>query len=142
LIRTLLTNLVVRQNGSVAVNTLDSLLSWDDVHYLNDHPPEYVNGYVDSGCSSCACSRSCQELNDRESIMRAVADIAARPAAPQDELRAYGRNTLYALRFAPADTSDALAYYLRPVRSTGHRRSGMSSRQILGSSLAGWARSP
>jgi hypothetical protein len=78
-----------------------------------------------------------------ESLVRAVADVAiATNFTKRLNFVLTAGDTLYALRFAPSDSSDPVVYC--PTTQTGPRSSTwyVVASQILGSALSGWGHMP
>jgi predicted glutamine amidotransferase len=135
------------QNGAIPVDTLVTLLSEDDIHYLNDHPPEYVNGYVDSELFFLYLLKVMHQGQGsiEESLVRAVSDVAIVTGGTNRlNFVLTAGDTLYALRFAPADSADPVMYSPATGAQSGERPSTwyVVASQLLGSALSGWAHLP
>jgi hypothetical protein len=123
---------------------LDSLLTWDDDRYLDDHPPEYVNSYVDSELYFLYLLKVVHQGQGtiEESLVRAVWDVAvATNQVRRLNFVLTAGDTLYAVRYAPNDSADAVVY--SPITGPGQSSTWYAvGSQIVGSSLSGWAQIP
>jgi len=133
-------------NGELPADTLVSLLTEDELHYLQYHPTEYVNGYIDSELYLMYLLKIVHQGQGtlEESLVRAINNLAAiTQQKKRMNFALTAGDTLYALRYGRDDADDPLMY-CRAANLPGGRASSwyVVSSEIVGSSSFGWASIP
>ncbi len=100
-------------NGRMSDSLMVELLTADDPNYLESHPPEYVDEYIDSELYFLYLLKGVAEHPDleiSEALRSAVAELALLTDTRLNFVLTAG-DTLLALRHAPHDLTDPVYYY-------------------------------
>lgn len=100
-------------NGRMSDSLMVELLTASDPDYLEEHPPEYVDDYIDSELYFLYLRKYADdhpELSLPEALQAAVADLAPLTATRLNFVLSTG-DTLLALRHAQNDLNDPVVYY-------------------------------
>jgi predicted glutamine amidotransferase len=135
-------------NGTLPEQTLAALLTHDDADYLENHPPDYVNGYIDSELYFLYLLKYRHQhpsLSLVESLHGAVQRLAGIVPDCRLNFVMTDGDTLYALRCSLYDDYDPVRYC--PSRESTPDPAGRSpywvvASQILGSDPAPWGTIP
>jgi predicted glutamine amidotransferase len=136
--------MVFAHNGSVNIATLLQLLKADDPNYLKTHPPDYVEGYVDSELYFLYLLKYINkhpELPHAEALRQAVYEVTLAMSMHRLNFIATAGDTLFALRHAPGDGGDPVRYY--PIVTSNETSPyWIVASQIMGSTAEGWGTIP
>ncbi len=136
---------VFAHNGGVPEDLLVNLLTRGDPSYLEVHPPDYVNGYIDSELYFLYLLKFIHEnpkLRRIEALRRGVRALAAQAGSNRLNFVLTAGDTLYALRLAPYDAADPVRYFPETARGTPVSPYWVVASQILGSEETGWGTIP
>lgn len=100
-------------NGRMSDSLMVDLLTADDPGFLEEHPPEYVDDYIDSELYFLYLMKSVHEhpdLSFTEALRVAVEDLAPLTDTRLNFVLTDG-DTLFVLRHAPNDINDPVRYY-------------------------------
>ncbi len=134
--------LLFAHNGAVSEERMVELLTSGDPNYLEDHPPDYVNGNIDSELYFLYLLQyhhAHPKLSLAEAIRRAIAQIEEVAGSNRLNFVMTAGDTLYALRCAPYDGWDAVRFYPATAATSPF---WVAASQIIGSDDAGWGTIP
>lgn len=109
--------MVFAHNGSLPEALLEGLLTEDDPEYLLNHPPDYVNGTIDSELYFLFLLKTVHEnpgLSLPEGLRRGVEHVAKAVGECRLNFVLTRGDTLYALRFSSGDQWDPVRYLPGP----------------------------
>jgi predicted glutamine amidotransferase len=141
-------------NGTVSCTTMVGLLTGDDPGYLETHPPEYINGYIDSELLFLYLLKyrhAHPALPRAEALRDAAAALFEIVAPARLNFVMTAGDTLYALRCGGHDEYDPVRYYPNAAGSSSvgdpHGKTEPSpfwvvASQPVGSDLNLWAPFP
>lgn len=140
--------MVFGHNGTLPTETLEQVLLSGDPTYLVTHPPDWINGYIDSELYFLFLLKVLHEnpaLRRAEGLRLAVERLAEVAGQYRLNFVLTDGDTLYALRHAPFDSWDPVVYCPAPD-SLGQDLVIPTwwaiSSQIIGSSPLPWAPIP
>jgi predicted glutamine amidotransferase len=105
--------LVFAHNGGMPEQSMVGMLTEGDPQCLNDHPPDYKNGYIDSELYFLYLLKYLRQhpsLGRAEALRRAVWQVDSTVPNCRLNFVLTDGDTLYALRCAPYDESDAVRF--------------------------------
>jgi predicted glutamine amidotransferase len=137
---------IFAHNGTLSEDALVGMLTDDDAGYLQQHPPDYVNGYIDSELYLLYIMkyvRTHPSLDRTEAIRRAARQVSSLQSWCRINFVMTRGDTLLALRCAPSDAWDPVCYYPSTVQApTPASPYWIVASQVLGSRDDGWAEIP
>ena len=140
--------MIFAHNGSIPEYVLLTLLTRDDPSYLQTHPPDYVDGYIDSELYFLYLLKFMHRhpgLSRPEALRLGVRQLAAITLGCRLNFVLTQGDTLYALRCSVSDDYDPVRY-LGAQADAGDRPEGspywVVASQVLGSTAVGWAAIP
>lgn len=129
-------------NGTISEDLLLDLLLREDPAYLDTHPPDWTQGYIDSELYFLYLLKYVREhprLTRTEAFRRAIRDLSELTDVRLNFVMTEG-DTLWALRCAPYDIYDAVQYC--PNRLGTSSSYWAVASQPLGSHAGEWAQIP
>jgi glutamine amidotransferase len=134
--------LLFAHNGTIPEEILIHLLQQDDPGYLQTHPPDWREGYIDSELYFLYLLKYEHQhpgLSRTEAFRRAIRTLSHLADVRLNFVMTEG-DTLWALRCAPFDNSDAVQYSPSQIGASSSYWAVAS--QPLGSHAGVWARIP
>jgi len=134
--------LLFAHNGTIPESILLDLLLQDDPDYLETHPPDWTQGYIDSELYFLYLLKYAHQhprLGRTEAFRRAIRTLSELATVRLNFVMT-GGDTLWALRCAPYDTYDAVQYGPSRMGSTSSYWAVAS--QPLGSHAGEWSQIP
>ncbi len=129
-------------NGTIPEEVLLDLLEVDNPGYLGTHPPDWTQGYIDSELYFLYLLKYANQhprLSRTEAFRQAVRDLSGRVDVRLNFVMTEG-DTMWALRCAPGDIYDPVAYSPWGIGATSSYWTVAS--QPLGSHGGEWAPIP
>jgi predicted glutamine amidotransferase len=134
--------IIFAHNGVLSEGMLVGLLTADDARYLERHPPDYVNGNIDSELYFLYILKSIHQQpggSKSEGIIHAVREIErVSPGCRLNFVMTAG-DTLYALRYSAYDEGDPVRYYPGNVPTSFY---WVAASTVMGSDREGWGTIP
>jgi predicted glutamine amidotransferase len=134
--------LLFAHNGTVSEDRMVELLLSGDVNYLDEHPPDYVEGNIDSELYFLYLLKyrhANPKLSPAEAIRQAVLQIEEAGGLTRLNFVMTAGDTLYVLRNAPFDSYDAVRYFPAGAVASPY---WIAASEIVGSNIEGWGTIP